>query len=255
MKTKTVTSTISGCSSLNSLHSRRNFSRASRLFAGAVIGLALHLSSSVAGAAVIGFGSVNDPANDAPRADITSASVSVEDTGHITFSALFKSNTFDSDDGDSVIFYLDLDNNSATGGTAPFGPAIGFEAFLQAPFGFGMNATGLLALWNGSSFSLSFVNFNYTPVADSFTATFPLSIFGTANPTMNFSVISVGVSGETTAFMDATSVGAVGGGGGATGVPDSGSSVLLLAASMLGLMARRRSVSSDSSVPRAPRNA
>jgi hypothetical protein len=237
---KIMPTTISGQSSLNFLNAGRSFFRTSRLFAVAVLSIALHFTSSIAEAAVIGFGSVNDPANDATRADITSASVSVEDTGYITFTALFKSNTFNSDDGDSVSFYLDLDSNPATGGTAPLGLAVGFEAFLQAPFGFGNDTAGLLALWNGSNFSLSFVNFNYTPVADSFTATFPLSTFGTGTPTMNFGVVTGGISGETTAFMDFTSVGVVEGRIPAEGVPDSGSAAFMFLASTLGLLARTR---------------
>jgi hypothetical protein len=226
---------ISGQPSLNAFPADRGFSPSGRLFAGAVLGVMLYLSTSIAGAAVVGFGSLTDPAGDATGADVTSASISIDSSGSITFTAAFAPNSYDFF-SDGVFFNLDLDSNGVTGGPAITGPGSGFEAFLAvAQLG---QFNGLLGIWNGTNYPGGPVNFSVTPTADGLTATLPLSMFGTSTSTMRFSVATLGSDGELFVLQDSTILGVVQAQGGpVNNAPDSGSSLVLLSASALSLMA------------------
>jgi hypothetical protein len=201
----------------------------------------LHFLTSTATAAIIAFGSLTDPVGDAVggKADITSASISIDDSGNITFTTLFSSGSFVSDT--SLGFLFDLDSNGATGAPSPTLPGFGVDALLLTDLG--SPGTGIVALWNGSTFTGSPVTLVHTPTMDSYTATLPLSLFGAPTSPISFHVSSSSTDVETIAFRDMTSVGIITSTGTTppptASVPDGGSSALLFSAA-LGLMAGSR---------------
>lgn len=217
----------------------RMFSRGSRLAAVVGLGVLLDFSTLNIGAAVIASASVSDAVGDAVGgiADITSASVSIDDAGSITLTAYFASGTFSPSD-DFVVFGLDLDRNSATSPTNIFLPGLGIEAYFNTPAG-SNPGSGAVLLWNGVGYAVNFTTFPDAPLANGFTATVPLVLLGTTTPTMSFGVLTGTVvpegEGVDASFRDWTSIGVVG--QPATGVPDGGASALLLSSAFLGLLA------------------
>jgi hypothetical protein len=166
-----------------------------RLFCSLATAIILHLTLPRAGAAVIAFGSVTDPAGDAILAagntslthitDLTAASISVDDSGNVTFTVSYAAGTFDPPFSHSQ-FYLDLDQNPATGNAFGPTPGLGLDALFRLP-GFGFTAAHVLT-WNGSGYDTSPTEYAFTTLADGYTATLPLSAFGTVSPNMNFAV-------------------------------------------------------------------
>jgi hypothetical protein len=218
------------------------FSHAGQFVTALALGALLHFSTLDARAAVITSGSVSDPAGDAIGgiADITSGSVSVDDAGTITLTAHFASGTFTPSD-DFIVFGLDLDSNCATSPGSMFLPGLGIEAYFNIPAG-SNPGSGAVLLWNGAGYTVTFTTFPSTPIADGVTATLPLSLFGTATPTMNFGVYAGTIvpqgEGTDALFRDWTSIGSVG--RLAAGVPDGGSSALLFSTVMLSLLSGTR---------------
>jgi hypothetical protein len=221
-----------------------------RFFCSLAAAIILTLTLPRAGAAVIAFGSVVDPVGDAILAagasglthitDLTAASISVDDLGNVTFTVSYAVGTFNPPNSRSQ-FYLDLDQNVATGNTFNPTPGLGLDALLRLP-GAGLHATAQVLTWNGSGYDVSPTDYAFTTLADGYSVTLPLSAFGTASPLMNFAVTSgtwvddtitsgiQDISSNTTAPVASVSV------------PDHGSTALLLGLSLLGAIGIARRV-------------
>jgi hypothetical protein len=224
-------------------------SKTIRLFCGLAAAIVLNLTSPRAGATVIAFGEVVDPLGDsfavdplgdviAGGTDLSSASISVDDLGNVTFTVHYSAASFSPPDSGSV-FSLDLDSNPATGDTNPATPGVGPETLLRLP-GAGMHTTAQVLTWNGptSSYILSPTDYAFSTLADGYTATLPLSALGTTSPHMNFAVTAGTYLSATTStgIQDYANIGTV------ASVPDHGSTALLLGVTLLGALGVARRV-------------